>query len=93
MQLAVSAQAAKEKKEDWMETIKFRWQFFRDSDLRRQFKKYSILGPSALPEDKYTKLKKLTKDMEAVYSTAKICAYNNTSKCDLSLEPGKNFQF
>lgn len=88
-QLAVQAQAAKETKEDWLETIKFRWQQFKDYDLHRQFKKYAVLGTSALPEDKLNKYNKIISDMEKIYSTAKVCDYKNKTKCDLALEPGK----
>lgn len=71
-----------------MELTKFHWQLFDDYDLRRQFKKYSILGTSALPEDKFKKLKATIGDMQKVYSTAKICSFKNNTKCDLALEPG-----
>ncbi|KAF2896394.1 hypothetical protein ILUMI_09783 [Ignelater luminosus] len=86
-QLEVSARVAKETKEDWLETIKFNWKSFSDPDLYRQFKKYSILGTAALPEDKYTKLDKIISDMQTIYSTAKICDFKTKDKCDLALEP------
>ncbi|KAK5649892.1 hypothetical protein RI129_000921 [Pyrocoelia pectoralis] len=86
-QLQVSKEAAKEAKEDWLETIKFNWKSFSDYDLRRQFEKLSILGRSALPEEKFLKLEKIISDMQTIYSTAKICDYKNKTKCDLSLEP------
>ncbi|KAB0793117.1 hypothetical protein PPYR_12737 [Photinus pyralis] len=86
-QLKVSTESAKEAKEDWLKTIKFDWGSFSDYDLRRQFKKFSILGRSALPEEKFLKLEKSISDMETIYSTAKICDYNNKTNCDLSLEP------
>lgn len=84
----MSAQVAKETKDDWREVIKFKWQQFEDYDLRRQFQKYSILGTSALPEDKYKKLKAIIGDMQKVYSTAKICSFFNKTECNLALEPG-----
>lgn len=71
-----------------MEVVKFHWQLFEDYDLRRQFQKYSILGTSALPEDKYKKLTAIIGDMQKIYSTAKVCSFTNTTKCDLALEPG-----
>lgn len=85
----MSAQVAKETKDDWNEVIKFNWQQFKDYDLQRQFKKYSILGISALPEDEYKKLKATIGDMQKIYSTAKICSFSNKTKCDLALEPGR----
>lgn len=33
-------------------------------------------------------LEKIIADMQSIYSKTKICAYNATDKCDLSLEPG-----
>ncbi|XP_065220101.1 angiotensin-converting enzyme-like isoform X2 [Planococcus citri] len=85
--LEVSNELAKFAKAQWLETIKYPWKTFKNPDLRRQFKKFSILGTSALPEDKYEKLEKLIADMQSIYSKGKICAYNDTSKCNLSLEP------
>lgn len=88
----VSAQVAKETKDDWNEVTKFNWQQFNDNDLRRQFKKYSILGISALPENKYKKLKATIGDMQKIYSTAKICSFSNKTECNLALEPGNYVQ-
>jgi peptidyl-dipeptidase A len=87
VQLAVSAEVAKERKENWLEVIKFNWNTFSDYDLKRQFKKYSKLGSDALPEEKLNRLNKITSEMEKIYSTAKICAFDNNSTCDLALEP------
>ncbi|KAK4882077.1 hypothetical protein RN001_005396 [Aquatica leii] len=86
-QIRVSAEIAKEVKEDWKELTKFNYNTFIDYDLRRQFKKYSILGKAALPDDKYVKLEKIVSDMESAYATAKICSYHNKTDCSLSLEP------
>ncbi|KAF2896393.1 hypothetical protein ILUMI_09782 [Ignelater luminosus] len=86
-QLEVSKQIAKENKEDWLQAIKYNWRSFKDPTLRRRFMKYSILGASALPEDKYVALQKIVDDMQAIYSTSKICDFKNPNKCDLSLEP------
>nr|CAD7567619.1 unnamed protein product [Timema californicum] len=55
--LEVSADNARYQKQQWTETIKFRWQSFRDDDLRRQFKKYSVLGTAALSEKKHEKVR------------------------------------
>ncbi|XP_068081591.1 angiotensin-converting enzyme isoform X2 [Anabrus simplex] len=85
--LAVSAEVAKFQKQQWQETIKFPWTTYKDPDIRRQFKKYSVLGTAALPDDKFEKLEKLISEMESIYSTAKICSYQDQNKCDLSLEP------
>ncbi|KAK5649891.1 hypothetical protein RI129_000920 [Pyrocoelia pectoralis] len=85
--LQVTKETAKETKDDWLQTTQFNWRSFSDDDLRRQFEKLSILGSSALPEEKFLKLKKTISDMETIYATAKICDYKNKTKCDLSLEP------
>ncbi|XP_008198828.3 angiotensin-converting enzyme-like [Tribolium castaneum] len=85
--LAVSAEVAKEHKKDWEEVTKFNWNTFSDPDLKRQFKKYSKLGSDALPEAKLNRYQKIISEMEKIYSTAKICDFHNSSKCDLSLEP------
>ncbi|KAJ8888262.1 hypothetical protein PR048_007749 [Dryococelus australis] len=85
--LEVSAENARYQKQQWQETIKFHWQSFRDPDLRRQFKKYAVLGTAALSEEKHDKLEKIVSEMESIYSKAKICDYKNSSNCELSLEP------
>lgn len=85
--MTIKAQMAKETKDDWLETTKFSWQYYQDYDLHRQFKKYSVLGPYALAEDKFTKLEKIKSEMEGIYAKAKICSFKNNTKCDLALEP------
>lgn len=49
---------------------------------------HALLGVAALPSKKYEKFSKTVADMEKIYSTAKLCDYHNSSKCDLALEPG-----
>ncbi|KAG7307995.1 hypothetical protein JYU34_006623 [Plutella xylostella] len=83
----VQLEISKEDKVAWEETKMYKWQDFQDLSLRRMFKKYSQLGASALPDDKYKKFMQVISDMESNYATAKICSYKNESKCDLSLEP------
>ncbi|XP_022825182.1 angiotensin-converting enzyme-like isoform X1 [Spodoptera litura] len=78
---------SQQEKRAWEETKMYRWQDFQDFTLRRMFKKYSKLGVSALPDEKYKQLMKLIADMESNYATAKICEYKDRSKCNLSLEP------
>ncbi|KAJ8963018.1 hypothetical protein NQ314_005615, partial [Rhamnusium bicolor] len=86
-QLNVATQVAEDIQEIWQQVIQYDWRRFSDSNLRRQFYKYSVLGEAALPEDKFQKLNKIISDMEAIYSKAKICDFRNTAKCDLALEP------
>lgn len=89
LQLQTHLEISKLEKQAWEETKMYRWQDFQDKTLRRMFKKYTVLGASILPDDKYKLLMKSVSDMEANYATAKVCSYTNASKCDLSLEPGK----
>lgn len=84
----VSAELARAAKEHWKELIAYPWQTYKDADLRRKFQKYSVLGLAALPDDKFDKLNKIVSEMASIYSTAKICDYKDSTKCNLSLEPG-----
>lgn len=49
--------AARFEKEAWKNITGFSWEPFTDLDLKRKFKLLSVLGPSALPEDKLTQVK------------------------------------
>lgn len=88
-QIQVRLDLSQQEKLAWEETKMYRWQDYQDFSLRRMFKKYSELGISALPDDKFKIMMKAVSGMEANYATGKICSYNNSSKCDLALEPGK----
>lgn len=57
VQLEQSLVAARFEKEAWKNITNFNWKSFTDFDLKRQFKLLSVLGPSALPEDKFTQVK------------------------------------
>ncbi|RZC37377.1 Peptidase M2 domain containing protein, partial [Asbolus verrucosus] len=76
-----------EEKQNWQKVRKFNWKYFSDYDLRRQFYKYSNLGSSVLSEEKLKKLSALISDMQEIYSTAKICAFDDPKNCNLTLEP------
>ncbi|KAK6617495.1 hypothetical protein RUM44_005083 [Polyplax serrata] len=86
-QLDVSAELANFSKEIWKETIKYPWKTFKDPNVRRQFKKFSVLGTAVLSADKYEKYNKIVSDMQSVYGKAKICDYKNRTDCSLQLEP------
>ncbi|CAG9769628.1 unnamed protein product [Ceutorhynchus assimilis] len=88
-QLAIASEVAKNEKEAWQRVTQFNWQRFSDYNLRRQFQKYSVLGTSALPEEKFKQLNKIISDMETIYSKAKICPKDSKDgkECNLSLEP------
>uniref|UniRef100_A0A2H1V7I0 Angiotensin-converting enzyme n=2 Tax=Spodoptera frugiperda TaxID=7108 RepID=A0A2H1V7I0_SPOFR len=85
--IQVRIEQSQQEKRAWEETKMYRWQDFQDFTLRRMFKKYSQLGVSALPDEKYKQLMQLVAGMESNYATAKICDYKDRSKCNLSLEP------
>uniref|UniRef100_A0A224XGM1 Angiotensin-converting enzyme n=1 Tax=Panstrongylus lignarius TaxID=156445 RepID=A0A224XGM1_9HEMI len=85
--LDIALEHAKVTKTLWAETIKYPWQTFKDPNLKRSFKKYSLLGMEALPEQKYKKLTEIVAGMESIFSKAKVCDFKNKEKCDLSLEP------
>lgn len=57
MQLEQNLAAARFEKEAWKNITNFNWEPFTDPDLKRKFKLLSVLGPSALPEDKLTQVK------------------------------------
>ncbi|XP_049869718.1 angiotensin-converting enzyme-like [Pectinophora gossypiella] len=78
---------AEEEKEYWKETMTYLWHEFENDDLKRMFHKYSILGTSALPEDLNQRLIQAVNNMQNTYAKAKICDYNNRTKCDLLVEP------
>ncbi|XP_050664350.1 angiotensin-converting enzyme-like isoform X1 [Leptidea sinapis] len=86
--LQISLEIAEEQKEYWKETMTYFWHEFEDEDLKRMFKKYSILGTSALPEDLNQRLIQAINNMKSTYAKATICDYKNISKCDLTVEPG-----
>lgn len=73
--------------------MKFDYKSYKDEDLKRQFKKLSKLGYSALPADKFLELTGATNAMQANYAKIRICSYQNKTKCDLQLEPGIFIQF
>lgn len=87
--MQVSLEIAEEEKENWKETMTYIWHEFDDEDLKRMFKKYSILGTSALPEDLNQRLIQAVNNMKSTYAKATICDYKNRTKCDLHVEPGK----
>lgn len=88
-QIQVSLELAREEKIAWQETVTYNTADFQDYELKRKFEKYSLLGSSALPDDKFELLKKAISEMENNYARAKICDFFEPTKCDLSLEPGK----
>ncbi|ODM92665.1 Angiotensin-converting enzyme 2 [Orchesella cincta] len=52
---------------------------FKSDELKRQLEKLNVIGVAALPEDKLTDYTKIYTEMTEIYSTAKICPYQNQS--------------
>ena len=82
-------EATAELKEDWEEVSKFHWRTYNDPNMKRQFKQFSVLGYSALSDRKFERFTKITSEMMKVYSTAKLCEYQNATNCNLTLDGGK----
>ena len=57
-----------------------------DKELKRKLKKISMIGASALPQDKLDRYNELTNEMAKIYSTAKFPAYKDKSR-QVRLEP------
>ncbi|CAB3376655.1 Hypothetical predicted protein [Cloeon dipterum] len=85
--LEEGAAFAKFKKDSWQELIKYPWKYFNDPELKRKFKLSSVLGTAALSEDDFKRLDTIISDMKSTYSKAKICSFQDSTKCDLNLEP------
>ena len=66
--------------------MKYRYNEYKDPDLKRKFKKLTQLGDAALPKDKYTALTRAVSNMESNYAKVKICSYENRVKCNLQLD-------
>ncbi|XP_054712126.1 angiotensin-converting enzyme-like [Uloborus diversus] len=77
-------------KEAWKNATSFAWKDLFEGEQHeifyRWFKKLSVLGSPALPKDRLSELNKLIADMQDIYSTAKVCAFESTD-CSLSLDP------
>ncbi|XP_063977771.1 angiotensin-converting enzyme-like [Diachasmimorpha longicaudata] len=86
-QINVSAQFADFVRQMTVEINDFPWHGIEDKQIKRQFKKLSSPGASALPKDKYTEYSEIISRMENIYATAKICDFENPFNCNLALEP------
>ncbi|KAG8179605.1 hypothetical protein JTE90_025770 [Oedothorax gibbosus] len=82
---------AKFNKAGWKNATSFAWKKFQDtnSTVYRWFKKLSILGSAALPEEKLNELNEIVADMQDVYGKAKVCSQTTPplTPCNLSIEP------
>jgi len=87
--LEVNLESARFHKDMWTNvTTEFpNWREFKNPDLRRKFRELTVLGTAALPEEKLQEFNQITLNMEKIYSTAKICAFEDETRCDLSLDP------
>ena len=68
------------------EAKKFDANKIHDRDLKRKLQDISMIGASALPQDKLDRYNQLTNDMAKIYSTAKFPAYKDKSK-EVRLQP------
>lgn len=70
-----------------LELRQYDYQSFRNEDLKRRFKKLTMLEKAALPEDKFKELFEAVASMEANYAKIKLCSYKNRTNCRLTLDP------
>ncbi|KAB0802038.1 hypothetical protein PPYR_04224 [Photinus pyralis] len=91
-QLEATLENAQFNKKKWSDLFKNLYEGdYKDESLIRQIRFLKVLGNSALNEDKLTELSNAGSYMKNIYSTAKICPFNNKA-CSLekegwSLEP------
>lgn len=77
---------AKYTKYAWINHIsKFDHKHFKDQELKRRFHFLSILGDSALDENKFAEFMNITSSMNTVFQTAKVCHFNKR-ECDVETE-------
>lgn len=74
-------------KDAWINVTSYDWKNFVDESLKRQFKLLSVIGTPALSEEKLLQFNNVTATMSGIYGSTKICSYNDSSVCNLSLEP------
>lgn len=67
LQLKVSIDAANFTKSQWLETIKFPWRTFKNEDIKRQFREYSMLGAAALSDEKFEAVREIIVLENCVY--------------------------
>ncbi|ESO94196.1 hypothetical protein LOTGIDRAFT_215685 [Lottia gigantea] len=84
-QVTANVEMAAFLKEASQNASSFNWKKFKDADIKRQMKKISDIGPSALKEHKKVEeLNKALSDMQSIYSKATVFLQNKT----MNLEPG-----
>ncbi|XP_055848353.1 angiotensin-converting enzyme-like [Episyrphus balteatus] len=83
----LSAKTAKFKKQIAEDLKQYDWQNFRDSDLKRQFKKLGMLGYAALSEEDYDELLSTLSMMDSNYAKVRVCSYIDRMNCEMQLEP------
>ncbi|XP_032689502.1 angiotensin-converting enzyme-like [Odontomachus brunneus] len=69
------------------ESLEFLSIDIEEEDIKRQIQKLATLGAPMLSEEMQKEFEATISQMENIYSTAKICDYENRTKCDLALEP------
>lgn len=64
-----------------------RYEHYKDYDLVRRLARLSALGYAILPEEDYKMLMSSVSAMDSNYAQARVCDFNNRTKCDLGLDP------
>ncbi|KAK5650646.1 hypothetical protein RI129_001675 [Pyrocoelia pectoralis] len=85
-QLQVTLEVAKYNKDNWTDIFQhLNEEDYNDKPLKRQVSFLKVLGDSALDEDKLTELSNTGSYMTNIYSTAKICPFDNRN-CSVDTE-------
>ncbi|VEN57412.1 unnamed protein product [Callosobruchus maculatus] len=85
--LNVDLKLASFQKEAHLNISRYQLNSISDINIQRESQLYLQLEEEVLSPQKYRRLKQIISEMITIYSTAKICHYNNPSKCDLVLQP------
>ncbi|KAF7991815.1 hypothetical protein HCN44_010616 [Aphidius gifuensis] len=86
-QLKISSDFAEYIREMYKEVSQFPWKNINNFDINRKFSKLASPGSAALSKEKYMEYQEIITGMENLYSTAKVCDYNEFDNCNLNLEP------
>lgn len=86
-QLKISSDFAEYVRGMYQEVSKFPWKNINNFDINRKFTKLASPGSAALSNEQYMEYQKIITGMENLYSTAKVCDYNEFDNCNLNLEP------
>nr|CAH7723650.1 unnamed protein product [Callosobruchus chinensis] len=85
--LKMDSKLASFQKEAMFNISRYQLNSITDINIHRECQLYLQLEEGILSPKKYRRLKQIVSEMITIYSTAKICDYNNPRKCDLLLQP------